>query len=119
MLTGAVTLLVIWWRMADTPLGDRLFLPLLLGAVGMLLLPGLSDPYGGSPGRRLLDIELRRPDGTPPGLLASLIRHSLKYGLLALNIVGLHLIARLLFKRDFLHEVGSSARVMRRQKNTI
>lgn len=118
MLVGALALLLLWWLNHDTRWADALFLPMLAGVLGMLLLPGLTDPYGGSPGRRLMGIELRRPDGRPPGLLASVVRHVLKYGLLVFHFIGSHLIARLVFKRDFLHEVASSARIVRRPRET-
>lgn len=118
MLAGALALLLLWWMYRDTPWADSLFLPMLAGALAMLLLPGLTDPYGGSPGRRLMGIELRRPDGRPPGLLASVVRHVLKYGLVVFHFLGSHLIARLVFKRDFLHEVASSARIVRRPGET-
>jgi uncharacterized RDD family membrane protein YckC len=92
--------------------GDGLLASLLV-ALGLLVLPGVLDAYGGSVGRRVMGIAVVRPDGAPLNPLLGVWRHLLKYAFgLGMPFIG-SLIARVLFGSRFLHEWFVRAQVVR------
>jgi uncharacterized RDD family membrane protein YckC len=92
--------------------GDWLMASLVV-VLGLLLLPGVLDAYGGSIGRRVMGIAVIRPDGAPLNPFLGVWRHLLKYAFgLGMPLIG-SLIARVLFGSRYLHEWFVRAQVVR------
>jgi len=93
-------------------IGEHALMGSLLVLLGLLLLPGVLDAYGGSIGRRVMGIVVLRPNGARLNPIVGVWRHILKYAFgLGMPFIG-SLVARLLFGRRYLHEWFVRAQVV-------
>ncbi|QIL70425.1 hypothetical protein G7048_08700 [Diaphorobacter sp. HDW4B] len=99
--------------------GSFALLLLLAAFVLPFVLLGWLDSLGGTPGKRLLGLQVRNAAGHMPGVVSSTLRQLLKY----VTNLGLpfvfHLADRFLFGNDGAHNVITGSYVVRRSADAV